>query len=100
MTYSTVKHTTCNEDRKQEVEIGYERGFWRWVFRMPEYSKTYVSTDGIVWFEKRTGKRVGTLKECEIRDIITYFRNMNTPVRRWGSFRVYPSNQSKESYNV
>ncbi len=70
--YSTMT-TTCNENGDEEVELVYNRGFFRWLFRMERRKENYVGS-GTVWYSKGEGRRAGTLKECEIRDVIEMHR--------------------------
>ena len=76
MNYRTLTHITRNEAGEQEVEIVYRRGFWRWLFLLPERTETYVGSGCTVWYRKGTGKRAGTLKEIEICNIVERLRQM------------------------
>ena len=77
MTYKTCMHTTCNEAGEHEVEIVYERGFWRWLLGMPERTEIYVGSGCTVWYRKGTGERPGGPKEMEICNVVERLRQMS-----------------------
>jgi hypothetical protein len=53
MEYKSLRHTTCNENGKIEVEVHRYRTFFQWLFRRPAVL-TYESDGGRVWFDKTT----------------------------------------------
>lgn len=73
MAYKTLMHATFNESGKQEVEIVYENGFFRWLFRMPDKVEIYVG-GGVTWYRKDTHEKADRLKVSEILDIVTRIR--------------------------
>lgn len=72
MPYKSIKYATCNEQELHEVELVYSRGFWRWLFRMPERVETYTSQTGFygTWIEKTTNRFANARKQIEIDNMI------------------------------
>lgn len=69
MTYKTLSYMTSNEDGQAEVEIVYERGFWRWLFNKPECREVYIKL-GTLWCDKKTRQRADWQKEAEIYEVV------------------------------
>ncbi len=76
--YSSTMSCTSNEKGEHEVELVYSNGLIRYLLGLPEKKETYVGKGGTVWYEKGTGRRAGTLKECEICDVVEYHRQQNS----------------------
>jgi len=75
--YSSTMSCTSNEKGEHEVELVYSNGLMRSLLKLPEKKEVYVGKGGTVWYEKSTGKRAGTLKECEICDVVEYHRQQS-----------------------
>ena len=74
--YSSTTSSTNNEKSEQEVELVYSNGLIRKLLKLPEKKEVYIGKGGTVWYEKGTGKRASTLKECEICDVVEYHRQI------------------------
>lgn len=74
MGHSGLMHCTSNESGEHEVEITYERGFWRWVFRMPERKDVFVGDGLLTWRYKDSGVKVGRWKSMEIYNVVDHLR--------------------------
>ena len=74
--YSSTMVCTSNEKGEHEVTLVYTNGLVRGLLTLPEKKETYVGRGDTVWYEKGTGKRAGTLKECEICDVVESFGSL------------------------
>lgn len=74
--YESTMSCTSNEKGKHEVELTYKNGLIRNLLGLDPVKEIYVG-NSTVWYEKGTGKRASTLKECEICDVIELHRQQS-----------------------
>ena len=72
--YSSTMRCTSNDKGEHEVELVYSNGLIRSLLKLPEKKEVYVGKGNTVWYEKGTGKRARTLKQCEIWDVVECHR--------------------------
>mgnify|MGYP005839465231 CR=1 FL=1 len=71
MSYFSVTHISSNEAGEEQVEIVYNNGFIRDLFKKPLRKEIYVGS-GTVWYDKKLCRRARTSKECEVINIVKW----------------------------
>ena len=74
--YRSITHCTLNEYGDEEIELVYNNGFIRDLFKLDEKKETWICSEGI-WYNKDTKQGASADKFYELQNAKNWVRVRN-----------------------